>query len=122
MPNSKILRLRPVAVRQTGYDAEGKVRNGRREQLHIKGRCFPGKVNPGARMGAIDLSKPWDAVLLVLLDSEFNATAIYRAERAAVRAALLAPGSKARNQRRQLSISKFKAIGRCRWPRGGRSL
>ena len=116
-----LLHLRPAAVREPGYDAEGSVRNGRREQLQIKGRCFPGKINPGARMGAIDLSKPWDAVLLVLLDSEFNATAIYRAERAAVRAALLAPGSKSRNQRHQLPISKFKAIGRRVWPRVGRS-
>jgi len=114
----RLLHLRPAAVRQPGYDAEGKVRNGRRERLQIKGRCFPGKINPGARMGAIDLSKPWDAVLLVLLDSDFDATAIYRAERAAVRAALLAPGSKSRNERSQLPISKFKAIGRCVWPSG----
>jgi len=111
------LHLRPAPVRQPGYDAEGKVRNGGRERLQIKGRCFPDKVNPGARMGAIDLSKPWDAVLLVLLDADFDATAIYRAERAAVRAALLAPGSKSRNQRGQLSVSKFKSIGRRVWPR-----
>jgi hypothetical protein len=117
----RLMHLRPAAVREPGYDAEGKVRNGRREQLQIKGRCFPGKINPGARMGAIDLSKPWDAVLLVILDSDFDAFAIYRAERAAVRNALLAPGSKARNKRRQLSISKFKAIGHRVWPRAGRS-
>ncbi len=113
----RLLHLRPVPVRHPGYDAEGKVRNGRREQLQIKGRCFPGKVNAGARMGAIDLSKPWDAILLVPLNSDFDATAIYRAERRAVRAALLAPGSKSRNQRHQLPISKFKAIGRRVWPR-----
>ncbi len=116
----RLLHLRPAAVREPGYDAEGRVRGARREQLQIKGRCFPGKVNPGARIGAIDLSKPWDAVLLVILNADFDAIAIYRAERPAVQAALLAPGSKSRNERRQLPISKFKAIGRRVWPRGGR--
>jgi len=113
----RLLRLSPAPEREPGYDAEGVVRNGRREQLQIKGRCFPGKVNPGARIGAIDLSKPWDAVLLVLLNADFDATAIYRADRSAVRGALLAPGSRARNERGQLSVSKFKAIGRRVWPR-----
>src|SRR6266446_5905299 len=88
----RLLHLQHAPVRQPGYDAEGQVRNGRRERLQIKGRCLSGKTKPGARIGPIDLSKPWDAVLLVLLDADFNATAIYRAERPVVRAALLAPG------------------------------
>ena len=117
----RLLRLRPAQVRQPGYDAEGKGPNGRKEQLQIKGRCIIGKFKPGARMGAIDLTKPWDAVLLVLLNGDFEATAIYRADRSAVRAALLAPGSKARNKRRQLSIAKFKTIGRRVWPGDGRA-
>jgi len=75
------------------------------------------KIKAKARLGAIDLSKPWDAVLLVLLDAEFATTAIYRAERAAVEAAITAPGSKARNERGQLSISKFRSIGRQVWPK-----
>ncbi len=53
----------------------------------------PGKIIPGAQMGAIDLSKPCDAGLLVLVDSDFDAKAIERAERPAARAALMAPGS-----------------------------
>lgn len=35
-------------------------------------------------MGAIDLRQPFDKVLLVLLDSEFNAFAMYEASRARV--------------------------------------
>lgn len=114
----RLLRLMPAQVRQPGYDAEGRTRKGRRERLQIKGRCVGENPRLGARLGAIDLNKPWDAVLLVLLDRNFKAIAIYRAERGAVRAALEAPGSKARNTRRQLSISKFKAIGSLVWPHG----
>jgi hypothetical protein len=113
----RLLRLRPAAVRQAGYYAEATLRNGKRERVQIKGRCLTGKISPGARIGAIDLSKPWDVVLLVLLDSDFEAIGIYRAERSAVRAALLAPGSRARNERHQLPISKFKAVGRQVWHR-----
>jgi hypothetical protein len=63
------------------------------------------------------VKKDWDAVLVVLLDENFDATEMHEAERAAVLAALSAPGSKARNQRGQLGVSKFKAIGKLRWRR-----
>ena len=52
---------------------------------------------------------------MVLLDERFDATAIYEAERDAVIAALSKPGSKARNERGALSVSKFKSIGIVRW-------
>lgn len=68
------------------------------------------------RVGAINLKRKWDAVLLVLLDEKFNPTAIYEASRAALTDALQRPGSKARNERGQLSVSQFKAAGRRIWP------
>ena len=58
-------------------------------------------------------------MLLVLLDENFDATEIYEADRAPVEAALMAPGSKARNERGALAVSKFKTLGRCRWRRDG---
>jgi hypothetical protein len=51
-------------------------------------------------------------VLLVLRDENFDATAIYEADRPAVVATLTAPGSKARNERGAPAASKFRAIGR----------
>lgn len=65
---------------------------------------------------ALSLDKEWDTVLLVLLEEHFDATAIFEADRPAVEAALLAPGSKARNDRSALAVTKFKAIGRSIWP------
>lgn len=58
-------------------------------------------------------------MLLVLLDANFEAVAIYEAARAHVLAALAAPGSKARNERGALSVTKFKSIGKTRWQRSG---
>lgn len=118
----RLLHLRPAPVRQPGYDAEGTDASGRSERFQIKGRCIMGRPKLGARVGSIDLTKPWDAVLLVLLDADFEATVILRAERSAVEAALIAPGSRARNERGQMSISKFRSIGRIVWSRDGRGL
>ena len=67
-------------------------------------------------MGRIDLTKEWDVCLLVLLDENFEATAIYEADRSAIVDALSTPGSRARNERGQLGVSKFKSIGRKIWP------
>jgi hypothetical protein len=63
------------------------------------------------------VTKEWDAVLLVLLDENFEAFEIHEAQRADVLAALSAPGSKARNERCALAVSKFKAIAALRWKR-----
>jgi len=90
---------------------------GATKKLQIKGRCLQENCKPGQRLGSIRTEHDWDAVLMVLLDYEFNATEIYEAQREDVEAALNAPGSKSRNVRRALSVSKFKSIGRLRWKR-----
>lgn len=66
-------------------------------------------------MGSIDIKKEWDAVLLVLVDENFDAYEMHEAERAAVIAAIVAPGSKGRNDRGSLSVNLFTKIGRVRW-------
>ena len=77
------LGLQLHAARQAGYDAteareEGLVR------IQIKGRCVLNPLKISGRMGAIDMRQPFDVVLLVLLDAEFNAFAMYEASRATV--------------------------------------
>jgi hypothetical protein len=109
----RLLKLEPARVREAGFDAK----EGRR-RLQIKSRCIPvtAKTLSGQRIGSINTRKQWDAVVLVLMDHQFNPTAIYEASRKALCKALAAPGSKARNVRGALSVSKFKSIGRKRWP------
>lgn len=111
---ARLLGLDLAEARQAGYDAirrKGKVE----EHLQIKGRCILTN-NPGQRLGKIDLKHQWDGVLLVLLDADFEPTAIFEAKRKAIEAALQAPGSKARNERGALSVSKFKSLGKQVWP------
>jgi hypothetical protein len=113
---ARILGLELTLARHAGYDAierkEGQVR-----RLQIKGRCVLPGSKRGQRLGSIDVRKDWDAVLLVLLDEQFNAATIYEADRVPVIAALNAPGSKSRNERGAMGVSKFKSIGRLVWKR-----
>ncbi|MFL1515303.1 hypothetical protein [Pseudomonas prosekii] len=104
-------------ARQVGYDAT-EVRGGGVVRLQIKGRCIVTPAKLGGRLGAIDITQPFDAVLLVLLDCDFNAFAMYEASREVVVKALTIPGSKARNDRGALGIRQFISIGTPRWLRG----
>jgi hypothetical protein len=112
----RLLGLTSAPVRQSGYDAEGQNRDGQPERIQIKGRCVVGKLKGGAKLGSIDVAKQCEAVLLVLLNADYDATVIYRAEWKDVCLALTKPGSRARNVRGQLSIAKFRQIGRRIWP------
>lgn len=113
---ARLLNLELTPARQAGYDATESV-NGATRRLQVKGRCILQDAKPGQRIGRIDIKKDFDAVLLVLLDHEFNATEIWEAERDAVITTLTAPGSRSRNERGALGVSKFKAIGKIRWQR-----
>ena len=109
------LSVRPA--RQAGCDAVEQ--EGRRFQ--IKGRCSRAGSKRGQRLGRIDVSGAFDAVLMVLLDESFEAISIHEAEREDALAELEAPGLKARNERGMLSVSKFTAIGCVAWERDGGS-
>lgn len=113
---ARLLGIELTPARHAGYDAIEHV-NGASRRLQIKGRCLLPGCKPGQRLGSIDTTKDWDAVLMVLLDGNFDAIEIHEAERDAVLAALAAPGSRARNERGALGIGKFRSIARLRWKR-----
>ena len=117
---ARLLGVNLQPARQAGYDATETIA-GQVRRLQIKGRCVLDGGKPSQRMGSIDTAKDFDSVLLVLLDGNLDATVIYEAEREAVISALTAPGSKSRNERGALGVSKFKSISRIRWQRGAAS-
>lgn len=113
---ARILNLQLELARQTGYSAT-EIRDGLKLKIQIKGRCFPNVRLCGGRLGSIDLKQPFDTVLLVLLDADYNAFQIYEAAKPAVEALQTWPGSKSKNERRSVGISQFKAISTLRWER-----
>jgi len=110
---AELLSLRLTDARCPGYDAVGP--DDRR--IQIKARCLLPGAKRGQRVGQIKLDHPWDSVALILMDEEFEPLSIYEANRADVEKVIKAPGSRARNERGALSVSKFKSIATCVWRR-----
>ena len=108
---ASLLNLKLAEARTAGYDAIGLDNR----KIQIKGRCLPENAKPGQRLGSIRLDHEWDTVLLVLMDEIFNVQEMWEAQRPEIEEALLAPGSKARNERGALAVSKFKQIGLKVW-------
>ena len=99
-----------------GYDAVGT--SGEREgvRYQIKGRAIFDENKGGQRLGQLKLEQDWDAVLLVLLDEEYEPFEIHEAERGEIEAALSESDSK-RSKRGAMSIARFKNISRLVWSR-----
>jgi hypothetical protein len=114
---ARMLNMELTPARNEGYDAIEHLKDGSCRRIQVKGRCLLKDCKPGQRLSTIQINKEWDAVLMVLLDENFDAVEMYEADRERVVAALTAPGSKSRNERGALGISKFKSIGRLRWHR-----
>lgn len=111
----RLLDLEMAPVRQSGYDAVRRM-GDTVQRLQIKGRLLPSSGSSG-QLGIIRLDREWDAVLMVLLDEDFDVVRIYEADRALITVALTKPGSKAR-ERGSLAVSKFASIGQLLWSRG----
>ncbi len=99
-----------------GYDAVGKA--GEREGIRyqIKGRAIFDESKGGQRLGQLKLEQEWDAVLLVLLDEDYEPFEIHEAEREVIEEALQESESK-RSKRGAMSIARFKNIARLVWTR-----
>lgn len=110
---ARLLKVQLADVRQAGYDLVRQSTEGP-EYLQVKARCVE-HITAFGRLGSIDIDKEWHAVVLILMDMDFEPLAIYEADREAVVAAILKPGSKSRNERHALSISQFRGIARLLW-------
>lgn len=114
----RLLGLELAPVRTAGYDAIRRLPDGTRQRLQVKGRVMRSHKLLG-RMGSIDINnKDWDAVLLVLLDQNYETMRIFEAPRTLVEAVIQRPGSRVRNERGALSISQFCSamLGHQVWP------
>ena len=108
----RLLRLAPSGDAQAGYDAIREGPEGRIDRLQIKARVVFEEIKSSHRLGELKIERPWEALLLVLLDENYEPFAIYEASREAVEDAL--DESKA-NKRGTLTIPKFQRIGKMVW-------
>ena len=111
---ARLLGLDLIQPPPGGYDAIGQ--QGEREgvRYQVKGRAIFDETKGGQRIGQLKLEQDWDAVLLVLLDEEYQPFAIYEADRSELEPAL---EDSSRNKRGAMSVARFKIISRQVWAR-----
>lgn len=110
---AELMNLRLTAARQPGYDSVAS--DGHR--IQVKTRCILPGSKKSQHLGSIRLRHEWDTVMLILMDAEFEPLEIYEAKRPDIERELTRAGSKARNVRGSLSVSKFKSISSLVWSR-----
>ena len=110
---ARLLGYELAPVRSPGYDL---VDPDTGRTFQVKARCIGPRAKSGQRLGAIRRDSSFDALLLVILDEDLMPLSIWEAGREAVMTALMAPGSRARNERGALGVAKFKSIARQVWP------
>lgn len=108
---AELMNLRLTGARQPGYDAVAP--DGHR--IQIKARCVLPESRKSQHLGSIRLKHEWDTVMLILMDGDFEPLEIYEAKRPDIERELTRPGSKARNVRGSLGVSKFKSIALFVW-------
>ncbi len=109
---AETLGLALTPARTQGHDAT----DSKGRTIQIKTRYKQDGQFRG-RVGRIDITKAFDSVMLVLMSGQYELDGIWEADRQTVIEALEKPGSRARNDRGQLSIQRFKAIARRVWPK-----
>jgi hypothetical protein len=108
---AELMNLQLTGARQPGYDAIAP--DGHR--IQIKARCVLPDSKRGQRVGSIKVTHEWDTVVLILMDADFEPLEIYEAKWSDIKRELNKPGSKARNVRGSLGVSKFKSIASLVW-------
>jgi hypothetical protein len=86
-------------------------------RVQIKGRAIFDEAKSGQRIGQFKVGQDWDAVVLVLMDKDFETFEIYEAGREDVETALAESESSNRKRRGAISVARFKKIARLAWNR-----
>ena len=107
----RLLGLEPKVSEEGGWDA---IEPGTGRRIQIKSRTIFDETKGGQRVGQLKLNQDWDAVVLVLMDEDYEPYEIYQAERADIEA-FVDESSSSRARRGALSVARFKIIGRLRW-------
>ena len=123
------MRLLDLTAAENGvsYDAVGNAqREGKR--IQIKGRVIQDDNNRGLRIGQVKVEQEWDAIVLVLLDSDYQPFELYEADRDDIIGsenelasrtgprARSTPGVRS-NKRGAMTLARFKVIASLVWTR-----
>jgi len=109
----RLLGLQPKASPDAGWDAVDP-ESGRR--IQIKSRTIFDESKGGERIGQLKMNQEWDAVVLVLMDENYEPYEIYEARREDLEEHVDAASS-SRSKRGAMSVARFKIVGGLVWDR-----
>ena len=109
----RLLGLEAAPEGAEGYDVVRHTPTGP-VRLQVKARLVFDDTRRPHRLGQLKVEQDWDAVLLVLMDENYEVVEILEAARPAIAEAL----AEARpNRRGTLSVARFRNLGRAVWAR-----
>ncbi len=107
----RILGLERIEPATAGCDALRRSKDGD-QRLQIKGRVVFDGSKSAQRLGQLKLDQPWDELILVLMNEDYEPTEIFAAARGVIEPVL---EKKAPNKRGAMTVAQFKIIARCLW-------
>jgi hypothetical protein len=107
----RLLGLEPAGGSEVGWDAVAPETGLR---IQIKSRTIFDESKGGQRIGQLKMGHPWDAVLLVLMDENYEPYEIYQAMRDDL-AEYADASSSSRAKRGAMSVARFKVLGELVW-------
>ena len=105
-----LLQLSPAESSASGYDAIMNYQ-GKEYRVQIKGRAILNNNRSGHRLGKLKPEQDWDALILVIMDEDYDSREMYFVDRETA----LSASSESHNKRGSISIARFKNIGRLIW-------
>jgi hypothetical protein len=112
---ARLLDLEIIQPPPGGYDAVGLSGQWQDKKVQIKGRAIFDEKKPGQRIGQLKVEQPWDTVVLVIMDDNYEPVEIYAADREEILESLDDQGN--RSKRGAMSVAKFKIISNLVWTR-----
>jgi len=110
-----LLGLRPLDEPESGVDALRDSEQGV-ERIQIKGRVIFDPKKTGQRVGQLNFDAGWDVVVLVMMNEDYQSTAIYSVSKSHLLKVLAEQQDGKNNARGALSVKKFQAIAEQIWP------
>jgi len=110
-----LLGLRSPEEPESGVDALRDSEQGV-ERIQIKGRVIFDPKKTGQRIGQLNIDANWDVVLLVMMNEDYQSTAIYSVSKPHLLTVLAEQQDGKNNARGALSVKKFQAIAEHIWP------
>lgn len=112
---ARLLGLEIADDSESGYDAVGHEGDRADKRYQIKARAIFDESKSGQRIGQVKMDKEWDAVLLIIMDENYEPREIFEASREVIQKALDEAKESKRAKRGAMSVAKFKIIGQRVW-------